>query len=68
MLTLIGPTGVTRPRNVRVVVELVSAGLTATGRLKIKQTDFGIHPIRSAAGRVKVRNELEITFSIRARP
>ena len=59
--------GVTRPQNVRVTVELGQDGVTATGTLTIKQTDFGIEPVRAAAGMVKVKDELEITFSLRAR-
>ena len=37
--------------------------LTATGKFVIKQTDFGITPI-SVGGVVKVKNELNITFTI----
>jgi len=35
------------------------------GRCQIKQTDFGIRPVSVAGGVVKVKNELEIEFSIR---
>ena len=58
--------GVTRLQRVRSLVEFGSDGLTAMGRMKINQTDFGIDPIRAAGGTVKVKNELEINFSIRA--
>jgi polyisoprenoid-binding protein YceI len=34
------------------------------GRCQIKQTDFGIHPVRVAGGTVKVKDELDIEFSI----
>lgn len=37
---------------------------TYTGRCQIKQTDFGIHPVTVAGGLVKVKNELQIEFSI----
>ena len=40
--------------------------LTATGRFSIKQTDFGITPI-SIGGVVKVKDELNITFTIATR-
>ena len=56
--------GVTRPQNVRVAVELGPEGFTATGRLTIEQTDFGIEPVRAAAGTVRVKNELDITFAL----
>ncbi len=58
--------GVTRLQRVRSLVEFGSDGLTAMGRMKINQTDFEIDPIRAAGGTVKVKNELEINFSIRA--
>ena len=56
--------GVTRPQIVRAAVELGPEGVTATGRLTIEQTDFGIEPVRAAAGAVKVKNELDITFAL----
>jgi polyisoprenoid-binding protein YceI len=34
------------------------------GRCQIKQTDFGISPITVAGGTVKVKNEVQIEFSI----
>jgi polyisoprenoid-binding protein YceI len=35
-----------------------------TGSAKIKQTDFGIKPIKAAGGAVKVKDELRIDFDI----
>ena len=60
--------GVTRPQIVRAAVGLGPEGLAATGRLRIEQTDFGIEPVRAAAGAVKVKNELDITFALTFRP
>jgi polyisoprenoid-binding protein YceI len=34
------------------------------GHCQIKQTDFGIHPIKVGGGMVKVKDELDIEFSI----
>jgi len=34
------------------------------GQCRIKQTDFGIQPVAVAGGTVKVKNELEINFTI----
>ena len=34
------------------------------GQCRIRQTDFGIRPVRVAGGTVKVKNELEINFTI----
>jgi len=43
-------------------VEKQKAGYV--GRCQLKQTDFGIHPIRVAGGTVKVKDQLDIEFSI----
>jgi polyisoprenoid-binding protein YceI len=59
-LTIRGKTqAVTAP----VAVKLAGDRLTATGKLVVKQTDFGITPV-SVGGVVKVKNELNITFTI----
>jgi polyisoprenoid-binding protein YceI len=34
------------------------------GRCQLKQTDFGIHPVRVGGGVVKVKDQLDIEFSI----
>jgi polyisoprenoid-binding protein YceI len=36
------------------------------GRCRIKQTDFGIQPVSAGGGLVKVKNELEVEFTVRA--
>jgi hypothetical protein len=36
------------------------------GRCRIKQTDFGIQPVNAGGGLVKVKNELEIEFTVKA--
>jgi len=58
--------GVTRPVTALVALKVDGANLTATGKFTIKQTDFGIKPI-SIGGVVKVKDELNITFTIAAR-
>jgi len=40
-------------------------GDSYTGRITIKQTDFGIKPITVGGGLIKVKDELEIEFQIR---
>jgi polyisoprenoid-binding protein YceI len=52
--------GVTRP--VTVAVRLEKSAYVGTA--SIKQTEFGIHPIQTGGGVVKVKNELEIGFTI----
>jgi polyisoprenoid-binding protein YceI len=58
--------GVTRPIAARVTLKVEGPALTATGRFAIKQTDFGMKPV-SVGGVVKVKDELNITFTIAAR-
>jgi polyisoprenoid-binding protein YceI len=60
--------GITRPLSVPVDATLTSNGLTATGRVTVRQTDFGISPVTAGAGTVRVKDEVEIVFSIVGRP
>ena len=52
--------GLTRP------VELIvtSSGGHCTGKVTLKQTEFGITPIKIAGGTVKVKDAIEIAFDI----
>jgi len=51
-----------------IVVTVKQAGDAYSGNVRIKQTDFGIQPVRVAGGAVKVKNELDIRFDIYAVP
>jgi polyisoprenoid-binding protein YceI len=53
--------GVTKP----VALTVRHDGGAYTGHTVIRQTDFGIKPIRAAGGLVKVKDELEVDFRIR---
>jgi hypothetical protein len=53
--------GKTRP----VTMEVVEAGGVYRGAAKLRQSDFGIQPIRIAGGTVRVKDELRIEFAIR---
>lgn len=46
------------------IADVRRAGASYEGKSTIKQTDFGIQPVSVAGGTVKVKNELEIEFSI----
>ena len=59
--------GVTRAVALPLAVELGANELKATGRMVIRQTDYGIEPV-SVAGVVKVKNELVIEYTIVATP
>jgi polyisoprenoid-binding protein YceI len=52
--------GVTKP----VVLDVASTGGNYTGRVRLKQSEFGIKPISFGGGTVKVKDELTIEFDI----
>ena len=54
---------VTRPVSAPVHAVLADGALRATGRLPVKQRDFGIKPI-SVGGVVTVKDALDIAFTI----
>jgi polyisoprenoid-binding protein YceI len=57
--------GTARPVTAPVRVQLSESALTASGKMTIKQTEFGIKPV-SVGGVVAVKDALEIDFSIGA--
>ena len=57
---------VTQPVTIAVRAELTGGTIVATGRFSITQTAYGIVPI-SVAGVVKVKDALDISFSMVAR-
>jgi polyisoprenoid-binding protein YceI len=59
--------GVTRPLTVPVTVRLTPGGLSADGQAMVRQTDFGIRPVTAGAGTVRVKDEIDVTFSVTAR-
>ncbi|HXH06731.1 MAG TPA: YceI family protein [Vicinamibacterales bacterium] len=59
--------GVTRSVSTQVDATVDSDELVAGGRLQIRQTDFGIRPVTAGAGTVRVKDALEIEFSLVAR-
>ncbi len=59
--------GAVRPIVVPLQVELRGDALTGTGKLVVKQTDFGIERTAAAGGLVKVDDEVTVTFRIIAR-
>jgi len=52
--------GQTRP----VTVEVKEAGGHYTGTARLKQTEFGITPVKVAGGTIKVKDEIQIEFDI----
>jgi polyisoprenoid-binding protein YceI len=60
--------GMTKAFTVPLQLEMHGDTLTATGRMVVKQTDFGIEPISAGGGLVKVEDEVTINLTIVARP
>jgi polyisoprenoid-binding protein YceI len=59
--------GVTKRIAVPVTISATPQLLRATGKYVLKQTDFGITPYSAAAGSIKVKNEVVISFNIVAK-
>jgi polyisoprenoid-binding protein YceI len=59
--------GVTKAITVPLQLDTRGDTLTATGKMVVKQTDFGIEPISSGGGLVRVEDEVTISFQIVAR-
>jgi len=52
--------GITKP----VVVEVRESGGHYTGTARLKQSDFGIQPVKVAGGTVRVKDEVRVEFDI----
>ena len=48
-------------------VQLSANRVTATGKTEVRQTAFGIKPVKAGGGTVKVKDEVEVVFTIVAR-
>jgi polyisoprenoid-binding protein YceI len=59
--------GVTRRIAVPVNISATPQLLRATGKYTLKQTDFGITPYSAAAGAIRVKNEVVLSFNIVAK-
>lgn len=61
--------GTTSPMAIRAAVTLdARGGVTARGSFSLKQTDFGMVPVTAAGGTVRVKDELDIQFVLKASP
>ena len=59
--------GVTRRLDLPATVQADAAQVSASGTLRLKQTDFGITPFSVGGGLLSVQDELEVRYSIVAR-
>jgi hypothetical protein len=50
-----------------VTVTSSSDEFSASGKLKLRQTDFGVKPLAVLGGALQVQDEFDLAFSIRAR-
>jgi polyisoprenoid-binding protein YceI len=57
-------------RTVRIPTHVAwsAGGLTATGKLSLKQTDFGIKPYQKMGGAISIGDKVDIALTIRAEP
>jgi polyisoprenoid-binding protein YceI len=58
--------GVTKPTVVHVRVTMENGAVTATGTATVTQSDFGIQPVTAAGGTIRVKDAVEIAFTVRA--
>ena len=68
--TLIGELtlhGVKRNQPVPVRISMSGGVLRATGEFSVRQSDYDIRPVSAAAGTVKLKDELKLSFDISAR-
>ncbi len=56
--------GTTRPLAVRGQLEPRPGGMRVKGRARFKQTLFGIRPVSTFAGAIRVKDELEVRFRL----
>lgn len=59
--------GVAREQSLEAQVRLLEGGLRAEGETQLRQSNYGIKRVSVAAGTLKVKDEVKISFSIEAR-
>ncbi|MGH9240170.1 MAG: YceI family protein [Vicinamibacterales bacterium] len=56
--------GVTKTVTVPVAARLNGNRMTATGEATVRQSDFGIRPVSAGGGTVRVKDDVDVMFSI----
>ena len=56
--------GVTKTMTIPVAVRLNGNRMTATGEATVRQSDFGIQPVSAGGGTVRVKDEVDVMFTI----
>jgi polyisoprenoid-binding protein YceI len=61
--------GATRPMTIRASATMDGEGrVTAKGSFTLKQSDFGMVPVTAAGGTIRVKDDLDIEFVLKASP
>ena len=60
--------GQTRPMTLRSTAALDAGGITARGSFPLRQTDFGIQPVTAGGGTVRVKDEVQVEYVLKAKP
>jgi hypothetical protein len=60
--------GLQNAHAVEFLEQQVRGRLTARGSFSLKQSDFGMVPVTAAGGTVRVEDEVDVQFVLRARP
>lgn len=56
--------GVTRPLTLPVNVQLTADQIRAEGNAVVRQTEFGIQPVKAGGGTVRVKDQVDVSFSV----
>ena len=60
--------GMTREMQVPLRIETTADEMSVSGRLTLRQTDFGIVPLSVLGGAIQVKDALDLQFRLHARP
>jgi hypothetical protein len=60
--------GMTRATQVPLRIETSADEMTVSGRLTLRQTDFGIAPLSVLGGAIQVKDAVDLSFRLHARP
>ena len=59
--------GVSHPERIEALVNVMGDRLTANGQTVIRQSTYGITPVKIAGGALKLKDEIDLSFDIVAR-
>lgn len=59
--------GVSHPERIEALVNVMGDRLTANGQAEIRQSVYGIKPVKIAGGALKLKDEIDLSFDVVAR-